>query len=218
MKSHLVERVLGNEEEYGLDYDETFAPTAKMFTMQTIRALATSQLWSLHQIDVKNAFLDGDFNEKVYMRRLSGMLTSSPNDVCKLKCSLYGLKQAPQVWLEKSCSTLLGFSFTQSQYDSFLFLQKASKGMVVLFIYMDDIVINGSVMEDISAIQNLLHSTFHIKDLGHLTYFLGLEVHHWPHGIFLNQNKYIQNMVWLVRLTNITSIDTPLELNIEFYH
>lgn len=63
--------------------------------------------------------------------------------------------------------------------------------MVVLFIYVDDIVINGSVMEDISAIQNLLHSTFHIKDLGHLTYFLGLEVHHWPQGIFLNQNKYI---------------------------
>lgn len=90
--------------------------------------------------------------------------------------------------------------------------------MLVLLIYVDDIVINGSIMEDIFAIQNLLYSTFHIKDLGHLTYFLGLEVHHWPQGIFLNQNKYIQNMVWLVRLTNITSIDTPLELNIEFHH
>ena len=76
---------------------------------------------------------------------------------------------------------LLGFSFTQSQYSSF-FLQKTSMCIVVLLVYVDDIVITGSDLEAISAIQTLLHSTFHMKDLGQLTYFLGLEVHHQPHA------------------------------------
>ena len=61
---------------------------------------------------------------------------------------------------------MLGFSFTQSRYDSSLFLRRTSKGIVVVFVYVDDIVVTGSDMEVISKIQNLLHSTFHIKDLG----------------------------------------------------
>ncbi|CAL8994106.1 unnamed protein product [Prunus brigantina] len=184
-KARLV--AFGNKQEYGLDYDETFAPVAKMTTVRTILALAASQSWPLHQMDVKNAFLHGDLKEEVYLKLPSGMPTSSPNDVCKLKRSLYGLKQAPRVWFEKFRSTLLGFSFTQSQYDSSLFLQRTSMGIVVLLVYVDDIVITGSDLEAISAVQTLLHSTFHMKDLGQLTYFLGLEVYHQPHGLFLHQ-------------------------------
>lgn len=213
-KARLV--VLGNKQEYGLDYDETFAPVAKMTTVRTILALAASQSWSLHQMDVKNAFLHGDLKEEVYMKLPYGMPTSSPNDVCKLKRSLYGLKQAPRVWFEKFRSTLLGFSFTQSQYDSSLFLQRTSKGIVVLLVYVDDIVITGSDMEAISKLQNLLHSTFHMKDLGQLTYFLGLEVHHQPQGIFLNQHKYIMDLVQLGGLTNTNSVDTPMEINVKY--
>ena len=183
-----------------------------MITVQTILALAASQSWPLHQMDVKNAFLHGDLKEEVYIKLPYGMPTSSPNDVCKLKRSLYGLKQAPRVWFEKFRSTLLAFSFTQSQYDSSLFLQRTSKGLVVLLVYVDDIVITGSDMEAISTLQKLLHSTFHMTYLGPLTYFLGFEVHHRPQGIFLNQHKYIQDLVQLAGLTDSTSVDTPWKL------
>lgn len=213
-KARLV--VLGNKQEYGLDYDETFAPVAKMTTVRTILALAASQSWSLHQMDVKNAFLHGDLKEEVYMKLPNGMHNSLPNAVCKLKRSLYGLKQAPRVWFEKFRSTLLGFSFKQSQYDSSLFHQQTSAGIVVLLVYVDDIVITGSDMEAISKLQTLLHSTFHMKDLGHLTYFLGLEVHHRPQGIFLNQRKYIQDLVQLAGLTEATTVDTPMEINVKY--
>jgi len=85
----------GNKQEYGLDYDETFTPVAKMTTVRTVLALAASQSWPLHQMDVKNAFLHGDLEEDVYLKLPSSMSISSCNDVCKLKRSLYGLKQAP---------------------------------------------------------------------------------------------------------------------------
>jgi transposase InsO family protein len=213
-KARLV--VLGNKQEYGLDYDETFAPVAKMTSVRTILALAASQSWPLHQMDVKNAFLHGDLKEEVYMKLPNGMPTSSSNTVCKLKRSLYGLKQAPRVWFEKFRSTLLGFSFIQSQYDPSLFLQRTAKGIVVLLVYVDDIVVTGSDQKGISKIRELLHSSFHMKELGRLTYFLGLEVHYQSEGIFLNQQKYIKDLVQLAGLTNSNSVDTPMEVNVKY--
>lgn len=126
------------------------------------------------------------------------------------------MKQAPRVWFEKFRSTLLGFLFIQSQYDSSLFLRKTSKGLVVLLVYVDDIVITGSDVEAISEIQKFLHSTFHMKDLGQLTYFLGLEVHHQPQGIFVNQHKYTRDLVQLAGLTEANSVDTPMEINVKY--
>lgn len=104
--------VLGNKQEYGLDYDETFASVAKMTTVRTILAIATSQSWHLHQLDVKNEFLLGDLKDEVYMKLPLGMPISSLNAVCKLKCLLYELKQAPHAWFEKFRNMLLSFSFT----------------------------------------------------------------------------------------------------------
>ena len=98
------------------------------------------------------------------------------------------------------------------------FFQHTSKGIVVLLVYVDDIVITGSNMEAISKLQNLLHSTFHMKDLGQLTYFFRLEVHHRTQGIFLNQHKYIQDLIQLAGLMNTNSVDTPMELNVKYPH
>ena len=96
-KARLV--ALGSKKEYGVDYEETFAHVAKMTTVRTILAIAASQSWRLHQMDVKNAFLHGDLQEEIYIKLPSSMTTSSPHDVCKLKRSLYMLKQAPRTWL-----------------------------------------------------------------------------------------------------------------------
>ncbi|RVW77694.1 Retrovirus-related Pol polyprotein from transposon RE1 [Vitis vinifera] len=148
-------------------------------------AIAASQSWQLHQMDVNNAFLHGDLQKEIYMKLPSGMTNSSPHDVCKLKRSLYGLKQAPRAWFEKFRSTILFFSFTQSQYDYSLFFHTSA-------------------------------SAFHMKDLGQLTYFLGLEVHHWASGIFVNQHKYIQDLITLAGLEDTSYVDTPMEVNVKY--
>lgn len=97
-KARLV--ALGNHQEYGVDYDETFAPVAKMATVWTILTIAASKLWPLYHMDVKNAFLHSDLKEKVYMRLPPLCETSSPTAVAQLRRSLYGVKKAPIAWFE----------------------------------------------------------------------------------------------------------------------
>ena len=95
-------------------------------------------------MDVKNAFFHGDLKEDIYMTTPPGLFSSPTSIVCKLKRSLYGLKQAPRAWFEIFKSTLLRFSFVQSQYNSSLFLCKTPVGLVLLLVYVDDIVITGT--------------------------------------------------------------------------
>ena len=100
-----------------------------------------------------------------------GLFSTPSSDVCKLKKSLYGLKQAPRAWFDKFRSTVISFSFVQSRYDSSLFLCKTAKGIVLLPVYVDDIIITGTDFELISQLQQRLQSSFHMKDLGPLSYF-----------------------------------------------
>lgn len=212
-KARLV--ALGNKQEYGVDFDETFAPVAKMTSIRTILAIAASNGWSLTQMDVKNAFLHGDLAEDIYMTLPQG-LPSSSDGVCKLKRSLYGLRQAPRAWFEKFRSTIIGFSFTQSQFDSSLFIHRTSTGIVLLLIYVDDMIITGSDHGAIQRIKHQLQDSFHMKDLGDLHYFLGLEVCSDSTGIFLHQHKYTTDLISLAGLTSATPVDTPLEVNVKY--
>ena len=140
-------------------------------------------------MDVKNAFLHGDLKENIYMVLPLGLSSTSSSDVCKLKRSLYGLKQAPQAWFDKFRSTLLRFSVKQSQYDSSLFLCKTATGIVILLVYVDYIVIIGTDSTLITRLQQHLQASFHMKDFGPLTYFLGLEVHTDSIGIFFKSTQ-----------------------------
>ena len=88
-------------------------------------------------------------------------------------------------------------------------------GIVVLLVYVDDIVITGSDSALLGQLKTHLSESFHMKDLGSLTYFLGLEVHHSPYGISLNQHKYAGDLVATAGLQGATSIDTPMELNVK---
>ena len=102
---------------------------------------------------------------------------------------------------------MLQFSFKQSAHDSSLFFYKTSLGIVLLLVYVDDIVITGTNSTLITRLQQHLQASFHMKDLGPLTYFLGFEVHTKSSGIFLNQHKYTQDLIALASLQDTSSVE-----------
>ena len=133
---------MGNFQKYGIDYTETFAPTADYKSMRLIIAIACTMNYHLHQMDVTCAFLNGDLDEEIYIRLPEGYGGSQTEGlVLKLKKSLYGLKQAPMKWNEKITEKLVGFGFVQSCADFGVFAFQSEKEHIILGLYVDDMVI-----------------------------------------------------------------------------
>ncbi|KAL6316699.1 hypothetical protein AAG906_019630 [Vitis piasezkii] len=172
--------VLGNHQEAGIDYHETFSPVAKMTMVRAFLAIAASKNWELHQMDVHNAFLHGDLEEEVYMKLPPGFERSDPNLVCRLRKSLYGLKQAPRCWFAKLVTALKGYGFLQSYSDYSLFTYTTGNVQINVLVY---------------TFKAYLVDCFKMKDLGVLKYFLGIEVAGGSAGLFLCQRKYTLDIV-----------------------
>lgn len=188
-KTRLVAR--GFTQTYGEDYIDTFAPVAKLHTIRIVLSVATNLGWDLWKMDVKNAFLQGELEDEVYMLPppgLEGMV--KPGNVLRLKKAFYGLKQSPRAWYNKLSTTLNGRGFRKSELDHTLFTLNTPSGIIVLLVYVDDIIITGSDKEGIRATKEFLKSVFDIKDLGEMKYFLGIELCRSKEGLFISQRKY----------------------------
>ena len=164
-------------QEYEIDYEETFTPVARISSVRALLAIAAASKWDLFQMDVKNAFLNGDLSEEVYMQPPPGFSVES-NKVCHLRHALYGLKQAPRAWFAKFSSTIFRLSYTTSPYDSALFIRRTDKDTILLLLYVDDMIIIGDDLSGIQELKVFLNQQFEMKDLGHLSFFLGLEITH----------------------------------------
>ena len=210
-KARLVIR--GDEQIEGFDYHETFAPVAKMVSVRCFLAVAIAKGWELHQMDVHNAFLHGDLDEEVYMRLPPGFSPSGANKVCKLRKSLYGLKQAPRQWFAKLSSKLLEYGFVKSYADYSLFTYRKGDIFMALLVYVDDLVLTGNNPVACAEFKSYLNSCFHIKDLGPLKYFLGIEVARSPHGLFLCQRKYALEIIEECGLLGSKPVAFPMEAN-----
>jgi len=150
LKARLVAK--GYTQTYGIDYDETFSPVAKISSVRVLISLAATLDWPLFQLDVKNAFLHGDLHEEVYMEQPPGFVAQgeSPGRVCKLKKALYGLKQSPRAWFGKFSEAVLKFGLQRCQTDHSVFHLHTSAGYIFLVVYVDDIVITGDDSEGIA--------------------------------------------------------------------
>ncbi|KAJ9565671.1 hypothetical protein OSB04_001637 [Centaurea solstitialis] len=193
-KARLVAK--GFNQKYGIDYEETFAPVACITSM-----------------DVKNAFLNGDLSEEVYMNPPPGVSLPTGH-VFRLRKALYGLKQSPRAWFEKFSTTVLSLGFSASNYDSGLFTRTTDAGTILLLLYVDDMIITGSDSIGITLLKQSLSASFEMKDLGKLHYFLGLEVLSDSRGTYLCQAKYTSDLLSHAGITDQRVVSTPLEPNL----
>eukprot|EP00253_Pinus_taeda_P017523 PITA_17523 len=146
-------------------------------------------------MDVKFAFLHGDLHEELYMEQPPGFIKTDFSLVCQLKKSLYGLKQAPWAWYAKMDSFLLDTCFSRCHSDNIVYTKKVGKSLIILVLYVDDLILTGSDHNLINHVKSSLKKQFEMKDLGHLHYFLGLQVFQSKEGIFISQSKYAYDLL-----------------------
>ncbi|CAN6485107.1 unnamed protein product [Victoria cruziana] len=204
----------GYAQEYGLDYDETFAPVAKMTSIRTLISVASVKKWLIFQMNVKNTFLNGVLKEEVFMVAPPGFCIPQ-NKVLLLKKALYGLKQTPKTWYDRFSDVMLKHNFKSCYSDTSMFIKDTSIGNVVLFLYVDDMIITGSDYEEILKVKNLLHNSFQMTDLEKLTFFLGIEVAYSQRRYFLSQMKFASDLIQKSGLSDDKVVDTPEVLGVK---
>nr|GEU65799.1 retrovirus-related Pol polyprotein from transposon TNT 1-94 [Tanacetum cinerariifolium] len=162
-------------------------------------------------MDVKTAFLYGPLKEEVYVNQPNGFVDPyHPDKVYCLKKALYGLKQAPKAWYDELLNFLVSKGFSKGFIDPTLFITKHRGDILLVKIYVDDIIF-GSMNPKLSKqFEKLMHSKFEMSMMGKLKFFLGIQIHQSPHGIFINQAKYAQKILIKHGMTSCDSVGTPM--------
>lgn len=157
--------------------------------MKLLLSLAPKLKWSLHQLDISNAFLNGDLDEEIYMKlplgyeKMTGE-SVGPNAVCKLHKSIYGLKQASRHWFLKFSTTLAQFGFKSCHGDHTIFVKGVNEVFLVVLVYVDDILIASTSDAAVVEFKEQLSSAFQLRDLGTPQFFLGIEIARTEAGMF----------------------------------
>ena len=213
-KARLVAK--GYNQQEGIDFIDTFSPVAKLVTVKMLLALAAARKWHLAQLDVNNAFLNGDLFEEVYMDLPLGYTPQgdfSPKNgklACRLHKSIYSLKQASRQWNIKFTQALVQFGFIQSKSDYSLFTKGVGSQFVALVLYVDDIIVAGPDGTTIAEVKQFLHSQFKLKDLGSLKFFLGLEIARSSSGIVVSQRQYALQLLEDFGFIDSKPVHTPM--------
>ncbi|KAM1262144.1 hypothetical protein ACFX2G_027916 [Malus domestica] len=208
-KARLVAK--GYAQKPGVDYNETFAPVARLDTIRTLIALAAQKSWKLYQLDVKSAFLNGVLEEEVYVEQPDGFVIKGSEDkVYKLYKALYGLKQAPRAWYSEIDTYFAHCGFVKSQSEATLYIKVRGGEILIVSIYVDDIVYTGNSTEMLKEFKEDMMTKYEMTDLGLLHHFLGMGVIQTHTSIFIHQRKYAGSLLDKFGLNECKSVFTPL--------
>lgn len=213
-KARLVAK--GYDQENGIDYTKTFSLVVKPNTIRVLLALAVHFNWPILPLDVSNAFLHGNLIEEVYMEQPYGFVNPTlPDHVCRLHKALYDLNQAPRAWFTRLKQALLHLGFEESLVDASLFTYHHCDIHLYILVYVDDILITGTNVSSMFAFIHLLQKDFPLKDLGELSYFLGLYAQRDKNGLHLSQSKYIVDILHRANMLGAKPCFTPTAFGVK---
>ena len=206
----------GYNQQEGIDYEETFAPVARLEAIRMLLAFACHKNFILYQMDVKSAFLNGFINEEVYVEQPPGFGSFNfPNHVFKLKKALYGLKQAPRSWYERLSKFLISNGFKMGKIDTTLFINLRENDILIVQIYVDDIIFGATNVSLCEEFAKSMHSEFEMSMMRELNFFLGLQIKQLKEGTFINQAKYIRGLIKKFNLEEVKAKNTPMDSSIK---
>nr|GFA09793.1 retrovirus-related Pol polyprotein from transposon TNT 1-94 [Tanacetum cinerariifolium] len=173
--------VRGYRQEERIDFEESFAPVARMEAIRIFLAYAAHKSFTVFQMDVKTVFLHDTLKEDVYVCQPKGFIDADhPRHVYKLKKALYGLKQAPRAWYDELSKFLLQNHFFKGTIDPTLFIRRFQDDILVVQVYVDDIIFSSTHPRYIQLFSDLMKNRFEMSMMGEMTFFLGLQVNHSP--------------------------------------
>ncbi|GJV97678.1 retrovirus-related pol polyprotein from transposon TNT 1-94 [Tanacetum coccineum] len=201
----------GYRQEDGIDFEESFAPVARIEAIRIFIANAASKNMTIYQMDVKTTFLNGELKEEVYVCQPEGFVDPDHlTHVYRLKKALYGLKQAPRAWYDTLSRFLLDNKFSKGAVDPTLFTRKTGKHILLVQIYVDDIIFASTDPKACDIFSNEMSSKFQMSMMGQMSFFLGLQVSQSPGGIFINQSKFALEILKKFRMDSCDPVDTPM--------
>ncbi|GJX78491.1 retrovirus-related pol polyprotein from transposon TNT 1-94 [Tanacetum coccineum] len=172
----------------GINFEESFAPVARLEDVRLFIAYAAYKSFPVYQMDVKTTFLNGPFKEE----------------------ALYGLKQAPRAWYDELSNFLVSKGFSKDSIDPTLFITKYGEDILLVQIYVDDIIFGSTNPKLPKKFEKLMHNKFEMSIRGELKFFLGIQIHQSPCGIFINHVKYAQEILKEHGITSCDSIGNPM--------
>ncbi|GJX06143.1 retrovirus-related pol polyprotein from transposon TNT 1-94 [Tanacetum coccineum] len=208
-KARLVAK--GYAQEEGIDFEESFAPVARLEAVRIFVAHAAHKSFPVYQMDVKTAFLNGPLKEEVYVAQPEGFVDPDhPEKVYLLRKALYGLKQAPRAWYDELSNFLMSKGFTKGTIDPTLFKIKYGEDIYLCrCTLMRPIfwVTNHKIQKEV---EKLLHSRFDMSLMGEMKFLFRTQIHQSPKRYFINQAKYALEILKKHNMDNCHSIGTPL--------
>ena len=209
-KARLVAK--GYVQEQGVDFEEVFAPVARMESVRLLIALTAQESWKLHHMDVKSAFLNGELEEEVYVKQPPGYIKEGEeHKVLKLHKALYGLRQAPRAWNIKLDRTLISLGFEKSPLEHAMYKRGKGRDHLLVGIYVDDLLITGADEKEIAKFKLQMKELFKMSDLGLLSYYLGIEVHQKLGEITLCQEAYAKKILEKCGMEECNPTHVPME-------
>ncbi|KAJ9542381.1 hypothetical protein OSB04_028887 [Centaurea solstitialis] len=199
-KARLVAK--GYVQEHGIDYDEVFAPVARMETVRLVLALAAYHGWEVHHLDVKSTFLHGELKEEVYVTQPEGFIKpGNENKVYRLAKALSRLKQAPRAWNMKLDQTLKSLDFKKCTLEQAVYTRISKDSMLLVGIYVDDLIVTGSSKEDLQKFKSQMEEKFEMSDLGY------------PNrgGISIKQSGYANKILKEARMLDCNETEIPMD-------
>ncbi|KAJ9551210.1 hypothetical protein OSB04_015255 [Centaurea solstitialis] len=208
-KARLVAK--GYRQQEGIDYNETFAPVARIEAIRMFLAYAAHKDFTVYQMDVKTTFLNGVLKEEVYVSQPEGFVDQDhPDHVYILDKALYGLKQAPRAWYDSLSQFLVESGYSKGKIDNTLFIKREGEHIMLVQIYVDDIIFGSTCPNFCDTFSKLMMTRYEMSMMGELNFFLGLQVKQLSAGIFINQAKYIKDILKKYNLENAKIMKTPM--------
>ncbi|GJR41561.1 putative ribonuclease H-like domain-containing protein [Tanacetum coccineum] len=202
----------GYAQEEGIDYDEVFAPVARIEAIRLFLAYASFMGFIVYQMDVKSAFLYGTIEEEVYVCQPPGFEDPQfPDKVYKVEKALYGLHQAPRAWYETLSTYLLENGYRRGTIDKTLFIKKDRGDILLVQVYVDDIIFGSTKKSLCVEFEQMMHKRFQMSSMGELTFFLGLQVMQKDDGIFISQDKYVADILKKFDFVTVKTASTLIE-------